>query len=152
MKRSNRTTDEPIHTYADVLKKAHKRGLVKIKTIMIQYPIADNGLIAICKATVTIQRRTKDHVLVKKFTSRADATPQNTEPDFHQFLIQTSETRAKGRALRDALGLGPPILEEFKAGMVLATTRQENLQDQGEKSATVVKGLLPKPKDDKDNA
>jgi hypothetical protein len=91
--------------YAGLLEEAHSRGLRSIETDLIQIPSADNGDVAIVKAVV----RTEDG----KFTGIGDASPENVGRNIVPHAIRMAETRAKARALRDAINVGATAFEEL---------------------------------------
>jgi hypothetical protein len=88
------------------LGEAHERGLQAIETELVQIPTADNEHTAIVKATV----RMKDGSV---FQDYGDANPRNTNARIATALIRMASTRAKGRALRDAINVGQTMLEEL---------------------------------------
>jgi hypothetical protein len=92
--------------YAGILGEAHERGLQAIETELIQIPGADNDYVAIVKATV----RMKDGSV---FADYGDSSPRNTSSRIATALIRMASTRAKGRALRDAINVGQTMLEEL---------------------------------------
>ena len=91
--------------YAGLLDQAHQQGLKEIKTQLLQAPSSENGQIAICLAEVTTERGT--------FTGIGDADPGNVSRMMVTALIRMAETRAKARALRDAVNVGMVALEEL---------------------------------------
>jgi hypothetical protein len=91
--------------YAGLLEEAHSRGLRSIETELIQVPGTENGEVAIARAVV----RTEDG----KFTGIGDASPQNVGRAIVPHIIRMAETRAKARALRDAINVGVTALEEL---------------------------------------
>jgi hypothetical protein len=94
--------------YAGLLDVAHQQGLRAIKTQLVQAPGPENGHVAICLAEVTTERGT--------FTGIGDADPGNVSRMMANALIRMAETRAKARALRDAVNVGMVALEELAEG------------------------------------
>ncbi len=91
--------------YAGLLEEAHSRGLRSIETDLLQVPDAGNGEVAIVRAVV----RTEDG----KFTGIGDASPENVNRTIAPHVIRMAETRAKARALRDAINVGVTAFEEL---------------------------------------
>src|SRR5919197_5490013 len=91
--------------YAGLLDLAHERGLKAVTTTLVQIPSEMNGMIAICHATVETEQGT--------FTGLGDASPENVSRLMVPHLIRMAETRAKARALRDAVNVGVTALEEL---------------------------------------
>ena len=91
--------------YAGLLEEAHSRGLRSIETELLQVPTGENGEVAIVRAVV----RTEDG----KFTGIGDASPQNVNRTIAPHVIRMAETRAKARALRDAINVGVTAFEEL---------------------------------------
>jgi hypothetical protein len=98
--------DYPV--WAGVLSEGHERGLLSIEAQLVQIPSAENGNVAIAKASVTM----KDG---SRFEEYGDACPENVnqKAKIHLALIRMAMTRAKGRALRDAINCGDCLLEEL---------------------------------------
>lgn len=95
--------------YAGLLDLAHQQGLTSITTEIVQLPLAENGNTAICVAKVTLERNGK----MQCFSGIGDAEPQNVAPAMKHCLLRMAETRAKGRALRDAVNVGVAAFEEL---------------------------------------
>jgi hypothetical protein len=93
-------------TYQGLLTKAHEEGLVRVATKLVQVPSDENGRTAIAKALV---ETTKGH-----FEALGDASPENVNSFIVPHLIRMAETRAKARALRDAVNVGVISFEELE--------------------------------------
>lgn len=91
--------------YAGLLDEGHSQGLKRITTKLIQVPSEDNGKTAIVFAEVETERGT--------FTGIGDAAPENVSRLMVPHLIRMAETRAKARALRDAINVGVVAVEEL---------------------------------------
>lgn len=103
--RGNVIDEKEVATYAGLLSRAHEEGLDKIETSIIQLPSDANGFTCICLAVV--------HTTKGTFTGIGDATPENVNRRIVPHLIRMAETRAKARALRDAVNIGVVALEEL---------------------------------------
>lgn len=101
--------------FAGLLDEAHTRGLVGIDTELVQVPEETNGQVAIVKATVQIEDAGGSGEL-RTFSGIGDASPQNVSRNIVPHLIRMAETRAKARALRDAVNVGATALEEISDG------------------------------------
>lgn len=95
--------------YAGLLDIAHQQGLKSIRTELLQIPTSDTDNIAICMATVTLEKEGREQT----FTGIGDASPRNVSPAMQTCLIRMAETRAKARALRDAVNVGVAAFEEL---------------------------------------
>lgn len=92
-------------TYRGLLAKAHDEQLKGIETAVVQLPTKDNRLTAVFHAKVSTSKGT--------FTGVGDANPENVNSQIVPHLIRMAETRAKARALRDAVNIGVVCLEEL---------------------------------------
>jgi hypothetical protein len=102
--------------YAGLLEEAHARGLRSIETELLQVPHAENGEVAIARAVV----RTEEG----KFSGIGDASPGNVSRAIAPHIIRMAETRAKARALRDAINVGVTALEELGDEEEVALSRE----------------------------
>ncbi|MDQ3326966.1 MAG: hypothetical protein M3506_00380 [Chloroflexota bacterium] len=92
--------------YQGLLSEAHASGLRSIETDLVQIPHPDNGDTAIVRARVTLADD-------RMFTGIGDANRSNVGSMIAQHIIRMAETRAKARALRDAVNIGMVSLEEL---------------------------------------
>jgi hypothetical protein len=95
--------------FAGLLDEAHSRGLRGIDTELIQVPDDQNGNVAIVKATAEMEDG-------RHFSGIGDASPENVGRNIVPHIIRMAETRAKARALRDAVNVGATALEELSDG------------------------------------
>jgi hypothetical protein len=95
--------------FAGLLDEAHNRGLNSIDTELVQGPTEENGRVAICKAKVEMEDG-------RTFSGIGDASPENVGRNIVPHIIRMAETRAKARALRDAVNVGATALEELADG------------------------------------
>ena len=91
--------------YAELLKMAHEEGLRSIHTELLLQPSDENGRLCIVKAIVETERG--------HYEGLGDADPGNVEDFLAPHLIRVAETRAKARALRDAVNVGVVSFEEL---------------------------------------
>src|SRR5437870_4815965 len=92
-------------TYQGLLQKAHEEGLARLRTSLLQIPTEDNGRLCIAKAEVETGKGL--------FEAIGDACPENVDEFLVPHLIRVAETRAKARALRDAVNVGVVSFEEL---------------------------------------
>ena len=90
--------------YAGWLNQAHRESLKRITTTLLQAPSDENGQLASCHAELETERGT--------FSGIGDASPQNVGRMIAVHTVRLSETRARGRALRDAMNAGVTAPEE----------------------------------------
>jgi hypothetical protein len=104
-KRGNVIGTREVVLYVGLLSKAHDEGLVRIRTRLVQSPTEENGRTAIAKAFVETKKG--------QFDGIGDANPENVNSFIAPHLIRVAETRAKARALRDAVNIGVVSFEEL---------------------------------------
>lgn len=92
-------------TYQGLLSKAHDEGLKAVRTSLLQIPSEDNSRTAIAKAEVETEKG--------RFEAIGDASPESVMSFLTPHLIRMAETRAKARALRDAVNVGVVSFEEL---------------------------------------
>lgn len=114
-------------TYPGVLAAAMANGLREMTVKLLQAPTEENGWLAISEATAVFTAADgRDRV----FTEIGDADGHNTGPHIAPHRVRMSATRAKGRALRDALGLGVALAEEMGPDNAETTSRDRAPVDQ----------------------
>jgi hypothetical protein len=91
--------------FAGLLTAAHAAGLQSISTHLVQCPSAANGGIAIVHATAEFGWGS--------FSGIGDADDGNVSRNIQPHKIRMAETRAKARALRDALNVNMVAIEEM---------------------------------------
>ena len=91
--------------YAGLLDLAHSQGLKRIQTEIVQIPRPENDQVAIVHAEVETERGV--------YSGIGDASPANVNRGMALHVIRLAETRAKARALRDAVNVGVAALEEL---------------------------------------
>ncbi len=101
-------------TYRGLLHLAHQRGLLSIETALVQTPSKDNAETAIVSSRVTMMVDGGEHA----FTGIGDANPKNVGRNIAPHAIRMAETRAKARALRDAVNIGVVSVDELIGGKV----------------------------------
>ena len=91
--------------YKGLLALAHDRGLLGITVTVVQLPSEMNGSTAVCSASVQMPDKT--------FSEVGDASPTNVTRMMAPHIIRMAATRAKARALRDAVNIGVTAFEEL---------------------------------------
>lgn len=100
-------------TYPGVLDAAMKAGLLELTVKVVQAPSAENGQMAICEAMATFPGPDGRERI---FAEVGDANPGNVNRMIAPHVLRMAATRAKGRCLRDALGIGVALAEEMSNG------------------------------------
>jgi hypothetical protein len=94
---------KPFVRYAGLLAMAHERGLHKLEATFVSVTDA----LAVAQATATFQDG-------RRFVESGDATPENVHFGVRPHFARLALTRAKARALRDALNVGICAVEELE--------------------------------------
>lgn len=113
-------------TYEGLLDSAHHQGLKAIRTALVQVPTEANDHTAICTAEVELVQDGDRRL----FTGIGDASPRNVNRNIAAHVIRMAETRAKARALRDAINVGMTAIEELEGADLPA-----EIGDEGQRSA-----------------
>jgi|SRR5688572_25998695 len=123
--------------YAGLLDEAHTQGLKAIRTQLVQAPTPQNGQVAICLAEVVTEKGT--------FTGLGDASPENVSRAMSNALIRLAETRAKARALRDAINVSMVAVEELSeaASESIALDDPRERAERGSVSAPSTLSAMP---------
>lgn len=131
--------EKQVVKYEGLLARAHEDGLRTIQTELVQIPSRANGDAAVVRAVVVTGRGT--------FQGIGDATPGNVHPRVAGHLLRVAETRAKARALRDAVNIGIVAIEELDevdAGEVVDESPRERPRPPGPANGNAPSG----PRDD----
>lgn len=97
-----------IYTLKDALRKAHRMGVVQMKSKQLLFD--RENMIVIFKAKVKI---TKPDGAIIKSTAHGDATVKNVNKMIIPHVYRMAESRAYARALRFATNIGEPLAEEL---------------------------------------
>ncbi len=101
--------EKEVATYAGLLSRAREEGLQSITTKLVESPSEGNAQTAVVEATVVTTKGT--------FAGIGDANPANVNRKIAAHTIRMAETRAKARALRDAVNIGVVALEELSGDL-----------------------------------
>lgn len=93
-------------TFDGLLDEAHRAGLVSIQVDVIQKPLEENAWTTICSASASFGDG-------RLFQEIGDANPKNCNSKIAIHSIRMAATRAKARALRDALNIKGAAFEEL---------------------------------------
>jgi hypothetical protein len=84
-----------------------------VETEVVQLPTAENQMTAVCSARVQLFDPQEVGVVRRVCTGIGDANPGNVSKQMVPHLIRMAETRAKARALRDAVNVSMVAAEEL---------------------------------------
>lgn len=125
--------------FQGLLDEAHSQGLRGIDTELLQVPDSENGNVAIVKAVCEMEDG-------RKFSGIGDASPDNVGRNIAPHVIRMAETRAKARALRDAVNVGATALEELSEGDdAPPTSAGYGRSSRGSDGASARSGARPTP-------
>ena len=93
-------------SYNGLVDLAHQKGILSLKTDILQYPTKDNGMEAITRSVAETKHG-------ECYADIGDANPKNCDERISKHLIRMSSTRSKARALRDLCNVGMACLEEL---------------------------------------
>jgi hypothetical protein len=93
--------------YRGLLDMVHQEGLKSVVTTLVQIPSDLNQNVAIVHASIETEKG--------NFCGIGDASPKNVSPAMVPHIIRMAETRAKARAMRDAVNIGVVSVEELDA-------------------------------------
>ena len=119
--------------FAGLLDQAHSEGLKSIDTELLQVPDPENGQVAIVKATCEMEDG-------RRFSGIGDASPENVGRNIAPHVIRMAETRAKARALRDAVNVGATALEELSDGDDAPSSPGPDRSPRGQARPTPIRG------------
>ena len=92
--------------YSGLLDLAHQKGIQTLKVEPVQFPTKENGMEAICKATLESPEN-------DIYIEWGDANPVNVNKMVINHILRIAATRAKARCLRDYTNIGMTCLEEL---------------------------------------
>ena len=94
---------KPFVRYAGLLAMAHERGLQKLEATFVSVTDA-----------LTVAQATATFLDGRRFVESSDASPENVHFGVRPHFARLALTRAKARALRDALNIGICAVEELE--------------------------------------
>lgn len=101
--------------YPGLLDLAHEMGLAGINTQIVQLPTKENGMVAVVAARVFMdagEKAADGALLQRSFDGVGDASPENVSRNIAPHLLRMAETRAKARALRDAVNVSAALSDD----------------------------------------
>lgn len=105
-------------TYNGLIALAKEKGLLSITSTIIQFPSVENGETIIVMAEAIGIEKVGGVTKEVRYTGIGDANKSNCNRQVGQHFIRMAETRAKGRALRDFLGIDMVMSEELGGSAV----------------------------------
>ncbi len=105
--------------YGGLLELSKQRGLRRITTRVIQIPAKENGMYAVVEAEV----ETEEGI----FKEVGDASPDSVNRAIRPHILRMASTRAKARAMRDAVGVDMVALEELGDGEIIGVEEEGDI-------------------------
>ena len=100
--------------YAGLIVLAKAKGMKSLTVKVLQFPHADNSNTAICEATLTGWDKGPDKSVIEvTYVDIGDANATNCSSVVKAHYPRVASTRAKGRVLRDYLGIDAVMEEEI---------------------------------------
>ena len=99
--------------YNGLIALGKEKGIKSITSKILQYPNAENGNTIIVEATLVGYEEVAGELREVTYTGIGDANAGNCNRQVAQHFIRMADTRAKGRALRDFLGIDMVMSEEL---------------------------------------
>ena len=125
--------------YGGLLQMAHQKGLLRVEVTPIQYPTEENGMEAICLATVESKSG-------EIFTEVGDANPKNVTPMIADHILRMAATRSKARAFRDMVAIDITCLEELGDPEKVIPNDLPSAKPRNQKKAPAKSVAKPEPK------
>lgn len=100
-------------TYNGLISLAKEKGVKSMTSRILQFPNADNNNTIIVEAIVVGYEEINGTETEVTYTGIGDANVGNCNKQVGQHFIRMADTRAKGRALRDFLGIDMVMSEEL---------------------------------------
>lgn len=99
--------------YNGLISLGKEKGIKSMTSRILQYPTNENGNTIIVEATVVGLEDVNGEMMEVTYTGIGDANVGNCNKQVGQHYIRMADTRAKGRALRDFLGIDMVMSEEL---------------------------------------
>lgn len=114
-----------------------------MKPSVITTPTRDNGWRAVVEYNVEIELRKEDDGAVRyySFGGSADASPTNTDGIYAKYPVAIAETRAKARALKNALGIEVVAADELSEVAKLESEEDFDSELINETQITVINAI-----------
>lgn len=110
---------------------------------IVTTPTRDNGWRAVVEYTIEIQTKTLENGVSRylSFGGSADASPTNTDGIYAKYPVAIAETRAKARALKNALGIEVVAADELSEVAKLESEEDFDSELINETQITVINAI-----------